>query len=225
MGDAFLIQNIKKGKEITYIKEGLTLYLDAADSQSYSGTGNTWFDLSGNNRNATRINNVPFNSTEKYFDFNGSSHYFTLNTSSVQASSQITMEFWNFGILAQSSYLIWGTVSTAQDITIHLPWSDSVIYFDAGNPFNRINRSVTAAEYQGWQHWTFTKANGTMSIYRNGVLWHSGAGTSNIPTLNNLLLGRNNAGTSHRGYVSLVRIYNRALSLQEIQQNYNLGRL
>ena len=49
---------------------------DAGNSNSYSGTGNTWGDLSGNNNNGTRVGNPPWNSGG-YFTFNGSSQYFT----------------------------------------------------------------------------------------------------------------------------------------------------
>jgi len=35
------------------IKNGLTLWLDADNPNSYPGSGNTWFDLSGNGLDAT----------------------------------------------------------------------------------------------------------------------------------------------------------------------------
>ena len=43
-------------------KNGLTLYLDAASSTSYSGSGNTWSDLSGNNNHLTLYGNPTFDS-------------------------------------------------------------------------------------------------------------------------------------------------------------------
>ena len=49
------------------------LHLDARNTNSYSGSGNTWSDLSGNNYNAT-ISGATFNSNGKYFYFDGSSH-------------------------------------------------------------------------------------------------------------------------------------------------------
>ena len=36
-----------------FVKEGLVLYLDAANPKSYPGTGNTWYDLSGNGNNTS----------------------------------------------------------------------------------------------------------------------------------------------------------------------------
>lgn len=62
----------------------------------------------------------------------------------------------------------------------HLPWSGSV-YWDAGagSNYDRISRAVTeSAHRDSWNHWTFVKDSkaGTMSIYYNGSLWHSGSG-------------------------------------------------
>lgn len=56
------------------VTSGLVLALDAADRNSYPGTGETWTDLSGMNNNATRTNiggyggQVTYNSAG-YFDF------------------------------------------------------------------------------------------------------------------------------------------------------------
>ena len=44
------------------VSNGLTLYLDAASSTSYSGSGNTWSDLSGNNNHLTLYGNPTFDS-------------------------------------------------------------------------------------------------------------------------------------------------------------------
>jgi len=38
------------------VRDGLVLALDAADRNSYPGTGTTWYDLSGNGNNGT-LNN------------------------------------------------------------------------------------------------------------------------------------------------------------------------
>ena len=60
------------------VTSGLVLHLDARDTNSYSGSGNTWNDLSGNNYNAT-INGATFNSNGKYFYFDGSNDYINTN--------------------------------------------------------------------------------------------------------------------------------------------------
>jgi len=67
-------------------------------------------------------------------------------------------------------------------LNIHLPWSNGRVYWDAGNDgssYDRIDQAAATADVEGqWNHWAFTKntSTGTMKIYLNGVLWHTGTG-------------------------------------------------
>ena len=47
------------------VTDGLVLCLDASDPQSYSGSGNTWSDRSGNGSNGTLTNGPTFDSDNK----------------------------------------------------------------------------------------------------------------------------------------------------------------
>lgn len=59
---------------------GLQLWLDAGNLQSYSGSGSSWLDLSGNSRNATLVSSPTFSSNDGgYFNFNGSTQYATVD--------------------------------------------------------------------------------------------------------------------------------------------------
>ena len=56
------------------VKDGLTVLLDSRSKRSYPGSGDTWFDLSGNNNHATLNNfsgpplfNVKFVPSVPYF--------------------------------------------------------------------------------------------------------------------------------------------------------------
>lgn len=52
------------------IEDGLILYLDASNQKSYPGTGNTWFDLSGNGNHAIlngNSNNPVWNSSGYFY--------------------------------------------------------------------------------------------------------------------------------------------------------------
>ena len=44
------------------VRDGLVLYFDAANTKSYPGSGTTWYDLSGNERHGTLINEPTFQS-------------------------------------------------------------------------------------------------------------------------------------------------------------------
>jgi hypothetical protein len=45
------------------VSSGLVFYVDAANPRSYSGTGTTWKDLSGNGLDLTMQGSVIWNST------------------------------------------------------------------------------------------------------------------------------------------------------------------
>ena len=67
---------------------GLLLHLDAGNSSSYSGNGNTWSDLSPSGNNGT-INGATFNSTNKSFDFDGTNDYVGLSASAAARTSRL----------------------------------------------------------------------------------------------------------------------------------------
>lgn len=98
---------------------------------------------------------------------------------------EITVSFWAYGdadIQPENSYVFEAVNGADQRVlNCHLPWSDGRIYWDAGegSGYDRIDKAATVAEYEGnWVHWALTKnaATGSMKIYKNGSLWHSGTG-------------------------------------------------
>lgn len=77
-----ILQNVSlKGVTVTdaSIDAGnMLLYLDAANSTSYPGSGTIWYDLSGNGNNTTSTAGTTYNSANGgYFDFNGSGYFTT----------------------------------------------------------------------------------------------------------------------------------------------------
>jgi hypothetical protein len=81
------------GKIVT---DGLVLSLDAADKNSYPGSGTTWTDLSGRGFNCSMTGSVSYNSTfPQYFDYANLPNYFTGNSSLTSAiSTAITITSW-----------------------------------------------------------------------------------------------------------------------------------
>lgn len=65
-----------------FITNGLVLWLDAGNAQSYGGSGSIWYDISGKNNHATLINNpVHSSSGGGYFALNGLDQYVSTNIS------------------------------------------------------------------------------------------------------------------------------------------------
>lgn len=67
------------GPEIA--NNGLVLHLDAANPRSYSGSGTTWYDLSGKNHHATMINSPTYSVINKGFTGFYSNEYLQVGNS------------------------------------------------------------------------------------------------------------------------------------------------
>ena len=76
------------------VTDGLVLCLDAANAKSYPGTGTTWYDISGNNNNATLYGSPVV--SNGVFQFNGTTQYATVG--SVNFAST------NYTIIGSSRY-------------------------------------------------------------------------------------------------------------------------
>lgn len=162
-------------------------------------------------------------------DLSASGHAI-LNASTMSGiSNEISVAFWAYGLssaMPSNTSLLYGYGSniSQRNLNLHLPWSDNSMYFDCGysaGGYDRINKVSTAAEQGGqWNHWVFTKnaVTGNMRIYLNGVLWHSGTAKTKPISILNLILGKdNNLSNNWRGRINELSIWNKELSLNDIQ--------
>lgn len=155
----------------------------------------------------------------------------TTNMSSIQ--NEITVSFWAYGdpdlLPANTSIIHANNAAGARNLNLHLPWSNSRIYFDCGNTgagYDRIDKAANTNEFEGqWNHWAATKntATGVMNLYLNGVLWHSGTGKTTPIELAEMVIGKSNAGTNnYKGRIDELRIWNTELSQTEIANWMNI---
>lgn len=136
-------------------------------------------------------------------------------------SQEITVSLWcngNPDFLPANTSIIHGEDEAKnRTLNVHLPWSNSNIYFDCGwdGGYDRIEKGATPDEIEGrWNHWAFTKnaVSGDMKIYLNGELWHSGTGKTKPINIQDLVLGSNNAGlNNYFGKIDECRIWSTEL--------------
>jgi hypothetical protein len=214
------------------VRNGLVYYIDAANTRSYSGSGNTTYELKSGGIGGTLVNGTGFSSANNgSFIFDGTNDYIQVPVNYIPTGNQVTVCLWNFGTTAQGSSVFNAHKNdNSRTINIHLPWVDSVVYWDAGYSSGAYDRIYTAqlssSQWQGWHHWTFTKnaTTGVMEIYLDGNLNVSGTGRNRtIDVADEAYIGRFQITGSlyHIGRVSLLHFYNRALTAQEVLQNYN----
>jgi len=142
-------------------------------------------------------------------------------------TTEITVEFWaKSTVTAATSIIEAHNTQNARVLNIHLPWSNSHIYWDAGNEgkYDRINKNAPSNEYRDiWVHWAFIKnsISGQMSIYRNGDLWHQGDNHHrSLVGIDRVVIGSYvNGSHPWKGQLSEFRIWNIARAPEAIKED------
>jgi len=143
--------------------------------------------------------------------------------------SFITVSFWQYGdpdLQPFNSYIFEGAdANNNRVINSHLPWSNSRVYWDAGNSgtgsYDRIDQAANFNDFAGqWNHWAMTKnaVTGDMKMYLNGTLWHSGTGkTKSMDGIVKFkIAGSSNEGR-YAGFINDFRIWNKDLEESTIK--------
>jgi hypothetical protein len=207
------------------VSNGLTLYLDANDSTSYSGSGSTWTDLAGGDSNITLVNSPTYTSgSPAYFTFNGVNQYGTGSNANVVPTTTYTKAVWFYlngyndnNLVSGDGHFLFMGSQTNRLYAGHANWNT------LGGSYVDYPSTATIS-LNTWYHAcvTFSTTNG-FTLYINGVqdstytarkTAHPGTGTVNIATYN--------GGNILNGRISKVWCYNRELSSSEVAQNFNL---
>jgi hypothetical protein len=217
------------------IADGLVLHLDASNKLSYSGSGNTWYDLSAYSNNATFVDSPSSQILpQAYFNFDGVNDYMTIpRSSSISPVSAITQEVWfNFAPIPNTSVFIGLQYGSSYNNTYALFKESSLLYggVNVSGSLNVIGIGVSNISGNKWVHFVHTFDGSTQKLYLDGVLQNSASLSGSIQYDSNntrIVIGADdnggyNSGTGafHSGKLNQVKIYNRALSSEEITRNY-----
>ena len=204
------------------------LNLDAGNTSSYPGTGTTWTDLSGNGNSGTLYGGVTYSAANGgVLGFDGISG--RANVQNSLSSAPNTFEVW----IKVPTTVPSGT--RVGNVIGNFPSSHSVnfeyntsgrprLYWNAGE----IDWSISTVDIRTniWTYAVFVRdtAQNKISYYQNAVLIaeHSGSGTD-ISSLQNWVVGDDSTTTRIplNGAISAVRLYDKALSGNDILQNFN----
>ena len=167
------------------------------------------------------------------FTFGGSPDSIEIDTASVPSGNQITFECWaKVNTVSSSSIIEAKTSGDSRTINVHLPWGNNIVYFDCGGgsgSYQRITYETNASQRTGWHHWVFTKnaTTGIMAMYLDGKLLTSSSGQTNtIGETATVRLGSYATGSSNfwQGELDQARLYNKALTVNEIMTNFEASR-
>jgi len=206
-----------------YVTDGLVLYLDAANSLSYPGTGTTWTDLSNNNNNGTLVGPSYTTDNQGALVFDGVDDYVNCGSgSSINISGDFSLSAWIYlNSLPSASIVIekgvygnsdeYGLVlSSAPSNGMSLQCNNTFFYSNKVFPTNK------------WTYVVGSLSGTSGKYYEDGVLVQSGTLAPPTQGNNNLYLSyRPSTNYYFNGNIAQVQIYNRALSQAEVQQNFN----
>jgi hypothetical protein len=210
------------------ITDGLVLELNASNLASYPGSGTTWYDLSGNGNNVTLTNGPSFSSNNGgVLIFDGVDDYADIPFDSSLNNNYTTLSVWvksTFEVGPSGRHYILDGVSHNSMIFVDEPNEiNFVVITSAGVKYAIYDNEITSQDT--WINIVGTYDGSNLKLYVNGDLKttesHSG-NINNADSTGRIMDYRAN-GYEVEGNLSSVKIYNRALTSDEVLQNYYGG--
>jgi hypothetical protein len=209
------------------VTTGLQLYLDAGNASSYSGSGTTWNDLSGNSRTGTLTNGPTYSAT------NGGSIVFDGTNDYVQCTGSLTVTAATFvtwikrngsqgtydGILFSRGSVTTGmNLYTSNQLGYH--WNDSASTYNWSSGLTipdatwcMIAVSVTSTAATAYLCQTGGTTTATNTVGHASSL------------LDDIKIAQDDAGSRFfNGNIAIAQLYNIALSAGQISQNFAADR-
>jgi len=205
------------------VTNGLVMYVDAANTRSYSGSGLTANGLIGG-IGGTLVNGTGFGTTNNgFFIFDGSNDHINFGNSSTLQQTSGTISAWartsapggSFrGIIAkQGAYGLF----YADSILVSYDWTAGATRSTGINIVDNTWKNVVLTYQSGVSNGTFIYLNG-VSVLTTTITIQS--------QLANLFGGAEaNANQFASCQISSLNMYNRVLTAQEVLQNYNATKM
>jgi hypothetical protein len=221
-----------QGKNLT--SSNLVLHLDATNTKSYSGSGNTWYDLSGFGNNGTLNNGVLYNSYGGFFEFDGSNDYIEIPHASslnigtgTSATIEIIYDVYNY---VPNASLIAKRSADNYASTDYMIYFNTTLSWLSGNSGTGDDLVVSSfQENRNIQTVTTTINSSTTNkkIYKDGNQVISTTYASKTASNSaSVFLGKYfGSGFYFNGRIYSVKIYNRELTDTEIANNFQSNKL
>ena len=210
------------------ITDGLVLCLDAANRQSYPGSGTVWNELS-NNMSGELVNSPTFNSQNNGFFQFVTNDYARIPNNTILDTQTPSVEVWiKTNTTSQNGF--WfekGTVNT--QFSLFQEGTD-IVWRHHFSGVGLSDLRALASNFINTTNWyqiVGTFISGRRRLYINGNLVHSDTAAGTVSTNSGgMSIGAYGGYTGgklyyYNGNLAICRVYNKELTPAEILQNYN----
>lgn len=200
------------------ISSGLTCALNAGDKNSYPGSGNTWYDLTGNGYNGTLFGTPPFSSSINggTIALNGTTQYINISGFNYATGTSTVFCAARYAGTAIKGRMVNGLSNNW--LIGH--WGGSTENFYAEGWVSTVGTGTSDGIWRIYAATCDTVADSYQCYINTTNTTISSTAGSQGP--NGLTVGRYGPGGTEysTGYISFIYVYNRVLSISEIRQNF-----
>jgi hypothetical protein len=198
------------------VTNGLLLYWDAGNLDSYPGTGTTIYDLSGNGNNGNVVNGVGYNQTNGgVLTFDGIDDQVYLSTLNLTSTNNTVMGAARYTGTSPHGRMI----NSLNNNWLLGQWNNSTLNYYAEGTVYGI---PAGPDDTNWRIYTGTGdiSGDSWGFYvNNSLITQNNAG---VQGPNGISIARQGFGAEwSTGQFSFLLIYNRVLTAAEMTQNYN----
>jgi len=226
------------------VTDGLVLALDAANTESYPGSGTVWNDLSGNGNDFELYNNIQLEEGKFLYGDSTNAYGRSVNTFDLSSKTSITViSTWkqistsSSGIIyehtsnwntSNNGYGGFGLASNSQGSGMIPNWNHHQLRGNVGySGYNALSPSTENIQHYTTVH-NFSLSSQETQVYINSNLITSTGGSvydsNNTSTFGNdylYLWSRGGSSNFNSTRIGTILIYDRVLTASEILQNDN----
>ena len=208
------------------VTDGLIFAVDAANQKSYPGTGTTANDLTNNNTTSTLVNGVGFDTTfGGAFEFDGTNDYVEISYSGDLTTQSFTFMFFAKSDVNSGNATTFLGLSNGGDFAFKTyamqTWVNvnQFLAFVGNNGSYGTYNFYLDGDFRDWNFYCTVLTPTTIKTWINEDLKYD-SNNSRRGSFDRIWIGsRGNA--YFNGVIPNLMVYNRALTSQEVLQNYN----
>jgi hypothetical protein len=215
------------------ITTGLVLHLDASALESYPGTGDYWYNMGTNGGSISKGTYLPSYTTLSgvtCFNFNQTGAFFEntsfFTTPFPAGGTNLTIDVW---INPAASELTAGDrgniVRATNGNAWYMSWNKDnrkLSNYWYGKTNEGYHESTAAITRGTWNNLVSSWSSSGLSQYINNTKTTAVTSGTGGSTTSGITIGYEGDGRQFAGGIASIKIYNRALSDNEVTQNYNI---